>query len=70
MKYFAVFYNLITGVSTKQVFPDISNSDSYDNIMRGLEQHKMPGEGMVIIPLHQKDKTDQILSGLGIKGNC
>jgi hypothetical protein len=63
---FAVFYDLASMKMTREVHIDISNSDSEDNVRRGLAAHRMPTEGIIFVAKHQAEQLPNILAELGI----
>lgn len=63
-----IYYDLSTGIVTKQVNLDFNSSDSDDNVKQGLRNLISPGEGLVFIPAYRAEgDLEEILNGLGIQ---
>jgi hypothetical protein len=63
---FGVCYDPATNLVTQIVRIDCSDTDSEDNVRRGLLEHCPPGHKMIFIPEHQIENTEVILAGLGV----
>ena len=64
-----LFYDLSSGRLKRIYYPHVLDCEtgSAENVRRGIRERQRPGEGVVIIPAHQRIHIRQILAGLGVK---